>query len=234
MSRLFKALRAPEENTAAWYLRTNDQTVYGPVTLATLASWAAQNRIAPGNRVSVDGRDWQPAEAVPDLGMDWMADRPADRPHGPFNLRAAPELVRGGHIPPDAVLVNRSTGERVPVRELMESESRQMELDSFLSLAFGEHEPVDCPSRRRTAPPKPEPPIPPAVESGGAELPLEVPTAPMESEAGTPDGPGVEKTLRAEIERLRILLNAERARTARREENRADGQTHLGSLPDAR
>jgi len=236
MSRLYNALHASEENLAEWYLRTNDNAIYGPVTLATLIAWAVQNRIAPGNQISSSQKEWRPAETLPDLEMDWMAALAGSRPYGPFNVRAAPELVRRGHIDPDSVLINQSTGERVAVRRLLDVENRQLELDSFLELTVGEHEVTDRPSRRQ--PPHPEQPVQaavsavPAGESGALQLPLNlshpaIPRPALSGETGQAGTPDVNVELLSQVDRLSRLLAAERERGDRLEKRlpRKD-QTH--------
>jgi hypothetical protein len=98
--------------TKNWYLRKNDGTEYGPVSLADLQRWSAQCRLVAGNAVSTDREEWLPVETLPELEMNWVAHRPDGKEYGPFALTAAPELFSHGVLPADAVLINRHTGER--------------------------------------------------------------------------------------------------------------------------
>lgn len=109
---------APEQ----WYLRTEDGSVYGPVTIPVMRDWAAQSRVAPGDNVSPDGVNWLKAETVPELKMEWMAVLPDGSSYGPFNVLAVPNLHKNGSIPADASLVHAASGKTVKVAELIQME----------------------------------------------------------------------------------------------------------------
>jgi len=102
-----------------WYVRKDDGTEYGPVSLGRLRQWAAECRLAPGNRVSRDRAEWIPVEELQALEMDWMARRPDGCEYGPFTIRAVPELFRHGILPADAELRNERTAETVGVSEAL-------------------------------------------------------------------------------------------------------------------
>ena len=157
MSRIYDAFKTPEQDTGTtWFLRTSDEIVYGPVNMATLASWVRQNRIAPGNKLSCDQKEWVPAENVPELEMVWKLVLASGELYGPIHLKAAPHLVRQGVAAPDAVLRNRITGEEVSVQSLLEEEQRQLPLDDMLNAAAGYHEPSDKPSQTSPVAAQPE------------------------------------------------------------------------------
>ena len=105
--------------TEHWYLRKDDGSEYGPVSLDRLRQWAAECRLTPGNRVSRDRDDWIPVEHLAALEMDWMARRPDGCEYGPFTIRAVPELFQHGILPPDAELRNDRTAETVGVGEAL-------------------------------------------------------------------------------------------------------------------
>jgi len=71
-----------------WFLRKNDGSEYGPVSLNDLLRWSAQCRIIAGNAVSTDREEWIPVESLPDLQMDWVALRTDGKEYGPFALDA--------------------------------------------------------------------------------------------------------------------------------------------------
>ena len=92
-----------------WYLKANDESIYGPLTLTLLRDWAAHARIHPGNQVSQDKQTWQSAEDLPELKMNWIAKMRGRPDYGPFSLLAAPLLAQRGKLTPGATLTNRRT-----------------------------------------------------------------------------------------------------------------------------
>ncbi len=102
-----------------WYLRKPDGSEYGPVTTSELLRWATQSRIVAGNGVSADRETWQKVEDIPELEMDWLAQRPDGREYGPFNIAATSELFEHDVLPADAVLTHRSTHKSVTVETVL-------------------------------------------------------------------------------------------------------------------
>ena len=102
-----------------WFLRKNDGSEYGPVSLADLLRWSAQCRLIAGNAVSSDREEWTPVESMPELMMDWIAHRADGKEYGPFALEAVKELSAHNVLPADAILVNRRTGENKPLAEVI-------------------------------------------------------------------------------------------------------------------
>ncbi len=105
-----------------WYLRKPDGSEYGPVTTSELLRWATQSRIVAGNGVSADRETWQKVEDIPELEMDWMAQRPDGREYGPFNIGATRELFEHDVLPGEAVLTHRSTQKSVTVDQVLNEE----------------------------------------------------------------------------------------------------------------
>jgi len=102
-----------------WFLRKNDGSEYGPVSLNDLLRWSAQCRIIAGNAVSTDREEWTPVETLPELKMDWVALRADGKEYGPFALEAVQELFDHNVLPADAILVNRRNGENKPLAEVI-------------------------------------------------------------------------------------------------------------------
>jgi flagellar motor protein MotB len=102
-----------------WFLRKNDGSEYGPVSLTDLLRWSAQCRLIAGNAVSTDREEWTPVESMPELRMDWIAHRADGKEYGPFALEAVKELFDHDVLPADAILVNRRTGENKPLAEVI-------------------------------------------------------------------------------------------------------------------
>ena len=93
-----------------WYLRKQDQTVYGPVALAALQDWARGGRVLPDDEVSPDRQVWQRAPALPDLQMEWLIDLGDGERFGPVHVLALAELVREGSVPADVWVQHVSDG----------------------------------------------------------------------------------------------------------------------------
>ena len=87
-----------------WYLRTQDET-FGPETKERLLEWAQMGRIQPGQEISSDGENWQPATEIDFLDMRWSIDIGDGVPRGPFNKVAAQALLNSGRLPRGSKLV---------------------------------------------------------------------------------------------------------------------------------
>lgn len=128
MSNVLNRLHEADQPQAEqWFLRTDDCSVYGPVTIAVMRDWAAQSRVAPGDEVSPDGENWVRAETVPDLKMEWMAELSDGSSYGPFNVLAVPNLYKNGSIPAGASLLHTASGKVVKVAELLQSGTEENE-----------------------------------------------------------------------------------------------------------
>ncbi len=102
-------------------LRCPDGSFEGPFPLAELIDRADKNRILPGTELSEDGATWIPADRLPQLKLDWMAELPNKKQYGPFSILALPRLIRTNTIPHDATILNRKTGQKLPAYQLLKS-----------------------------------------------------------------------------------------------------------------
>ena len=93
-----------------WYLRKNDDTVYGPVDDVMLRRWAAEGRIAPEDHISRDRQIWSPAHDQPALQMDWLIETDDKSMYGPLHLSALRELVADGALNAQTRLTHKTTG----------------------------------------------------------------------------------------------------------------------------
>ena len=91
-----------------WYLRTQQDEVFGPETRARFVEWAKMGRIQPGQEISPDGVNWKPAVEIPFLDMRWSIDIGDGTPRGPFNKHAAEALLKSGRLPPGSKIVEVS------------------------------------------------------------------------------------------------------------------------------
>ena len=113
LARLEERIASLEESVTprTWYLRLEDESVFGPVSLAELTEWASDCRIGPDHLVSTDKETWTVAVDVPDLGMDWMVRLIDGNSYGPIHIAAVKDLLANGTVSGDAPVENRSTGE---------------------------------------------------------------------------------------------------------------------------
>jgi hypothetical protein len=81
------------------FVKTPDGTIYGPVDVVTLCTWAADARVIPGCRISMDGKAWKPAEAIPELRLNWTVQLSDGTNYGPLNLLAIWTLMLEGSLP---------------------------------------------------------------------------------------------------------------------------------------
>jgi len=93
-----------------WYLKIRDGSVFGPINLATLREWASQGRISPDDAVSTDGALWQSPHEVAELEMHWIVEIPGGTTYGPINIGVIALFLDEGRIPPDANVVDTTTG----------------------------------------------------------------------------------------------------------------------------
>jgi DNA repair exonuclease SbcCD ATPase subunit len=80
------------------FVKTPDGTIYGPVDVVTLCTWAADARVIPGCTISKDGKVWKPAVEMPELRLNWVVKLSDGSSYGPLNLLAVWTLMLEGSI----------------------------------------------------------------------------------------------------------------------------------------
>jgi len=90
-----------------WYVRSADGNVYGPASRAALVDWAREGRIEPSGFVSRDRREWQPAQLLDDLQMQWVVEAELGKFFGPFNRAVVVRLAESGALPAGAKIYRR-------------------------------------------------------------------------------------------------------------------------------
>lgn len=98
-----------EAQTAIYFLKKPDGTVYGPAPLEMLQTWAREGRVAPDDLLSKDQELWYPAPTLTDLGMNWLVHLSDGTQYGPIHLMALQELVKEGSLSPDELVTDRMT-----------------------------------------------------------------------------------------------------------------------------
>lgn len=118
------------QTVAQYYLKTPDGTVYGPVDIATLCTWATDARVIPGCVLSVDRTNWVSVDQHPELRLNWSVQFDDGTAYGPLNLLAIWILALEESIPKGVALVERETHRRVVLNDslypLLVAECRQV------------------------------------------------------------------------------------------------------------
>lgn len=96
---------------SSWRVRHENGDEFGPADMATLIEWARDGRLAPTHMVSGNGKDWQPAGAIPELEMDWIGEIAPGTFYGPIHREALLDLIQEQSIPPGAAIFFRHAGE---------------------------------------------------------------------------------------------------------------------------
>lgn len=112
-----KETKPIEVDASRHFVRTADRHVFGPVGIQTLQHWAQEGRVWGAHDVSTDRQRWRSASDFPELGLVWVAHWGASEKLGPVNLNALPRLIRGGLVPPDAIVIHAETGARMVASE---------------------------------------------------------------------------------------------------------------------
>src|SRR4051812_17145356 len=112
-----------EPSSQRWFLRKHeDGTLFGPLSFAQLAKWAAAAQVAPHDAISSDQLTWIKAPMLPELGMDWLVELTTEQYYGPTTLGAVQEFIRLGEIDGETYVINSCDGTRRQIREITELE----------------------------------------------------------------------------------------------------------------
>lgn len=123
---------ATDKKEAAWKVRAEDGSVFGPASMATLLAWARDGRLAATHVISKDGTNWTPVASHPELAMDWIAEISPGKFYGPIHKDAMDELVRDGTIAADAPRYARTrTADEDPAALKGEIASLRSEMDAL-------------------------------------------------------------------------------------------------------
>ena len=82
-----------------WYVRSDDDNVYGPADIGKLVVWAQDGRIGPTSFVSQDRLSWAPAQVLARLEMTWLVETEPGKVFGPFNRAVVIQLFKDGTLP---------------------------------------------------------------------------------------------------------------------------------------
>lgn len=124
-----------------WYLRTDDDKIYGPADQRTLIQWAENGSILPVHKVSHDRVNWFAASSIPFLEMTYYVRMPDGRRCGPLNLKMINVMKSQGKIPSEAE-VFRIDAEGNPIQDTVQSEESEETQEGNETIADEKMEPV--------------------------------------------------------------------------------------------
>ena len=81
-----------------WYLKNEDDSVFGPVAEAMLYRWVIQGRVAPEHLVSDDQQLWRKAHEIDAFHMDWFVELKDESTAGPLNLLSLKSFIDDGEV----------------------------------------------------------------------------------------------------------------------------------------
>ncbi len=91
-----------------WFVRDENDEIFGPVDFQTLKLWVEDGRISPLSYISGDDRTtWQAAVDLPELEMDAIAEIEPGSFYGPIHRMAMTALIESGSIPRDSVIYQK-------------------------------------------------------------------------------------------------------------------------------
>ncbi|MDP6490907.1 MAG: GYF domain-containing protein, partial [Kiritimatiellia bacterium] len=170
MSKILDRLKSVGENSGRCHVRVSDNMTYGPVALTTVSQWAEQGRITAESEISFDRKEWVRADAIPELGLDWIAAENGDK-YGPFNLQALAQLVRRGIVTPDAKVTHRETGESLDVPQALERAGAARPLDAAAARLLDSDQAPAAPQSLVSSAATMAPELPSEQESTGCDEP---------------------------------------------------------------
>ncbi len=211
---------AAEKQEITWKVKSEDGTVFGPATMATLLAWARDGRLAATNVISSDGKTWTPVASHPELSMDWIAEITPGKFFGPIHRDALDELIRNGEIGRDAAQYARArTADDRPARLREQNTSLSAQVEA-LRAAFAE----------KAA--KLEDELA-ASESANAELKAQLETRDLEFEAERQGFRAAESKIQAELakaEKRSASLAAQVQQGGERDRSRAADVARIAEL----
>lgn len=107
------------EDTPTWHLlKHEDDSQFGPVTLAQLVEWAKSAQISPLDKISKDGDTWTRAPITSELEMDWLIQTSPDSWYGPTTIEAVAEFLKAGELAIDAIAINCKTSAEIKIKQI--------------------------------------------------------------------------------------------------------------------
>ncbi|MCP5559365.1 MAG: hypothetical protein H7A55_16585 [Verrucomicrobiaceae bacterium] len=94
-----------------YVLKSEDKQVFGPTNLEAIIGWAAEAKISPLDKISLDGKEtWQRAPMIEELQMDWLIEMSDNYLYGPTNVATIQEFLATGEINEHVRVINCRNG----------------------------------------------------------------------------------------------------------------------------
>lgn len=82
-----------------WFVKSENGSIYGPATMATLIEWAGDGRVEPKGFVSRDREVWMQACLLAELEMKWLVEVAPGEVYGPYNRNYVIRMVADKTLP---------------------------------------------------------------------------------------------------------------------------------------
>lgn len=82
-----------------WFVKSENGSIYGPATMATLIEWAGDGRVEPKGFVSRDREVWMQASLLVELEMKWLVEVAPGEVYGPYNRNYVIRMVADKTLP---------------------------------------------------------------------------------------------------------------------------------------
>ncbi len=110
----------PEAIKETLFLRLDEETIYGPISMKELCVWSVECRISPDHEISKDKETWIKAATIKELGMKWMVQIADSSMYGPINIFAVKSLLADGVALKGGKLANVVTQQESSLEKLDE------------------------------------------------------------------------------------------------------------------
>ncbi len=106
-----------------WYLlKSEDNSVFGPVPLKQLKKWAQEAQISPLDKISTDRQSWERAPMLAQLEMDWLVEVTANELYGPTTVGSVVEFLVHGEINEETTVIYSVDGSKHRLGDIAERE----------------------------------------------------------------------------------------------------------------
>jgi len=99
------------EQSNHWFLmKSEDGSVFGPISTSQLEEWANSAQISPQDKISTDEKIWLKAPLVSFLKMDFLLETAPDQFYGPTTAGTIKEFLEVGEVTKETPVINCQDG----------------------------------------------------------------------------------------------------------------------------
>jgi hypothetical protein len=107
------------EQSNHWFLmKSDDGSVFGPISTSQLEEWANSAQISPQDKISTDEKNWLKAPQVSFLKMDFLLETGPDQFYGPTTTGTIKEFLEVGEVTKETPVINCQDGSIKMVGEM--------------------------------------------------------------------------------------------------------------------